>query len=68
VRTAIQHAVQIRRGGINLFRRAANYVGRILNGEKPADLPVRHSTKFDFAIKLTREGARPPCHRLVLAP
>jgi putative tryptophan/tyrosine transport system substrate-binding protein len=36
----------------DLFRQSAEYVDRILKGEKPADIPVRQPTKFEMIVNL----------------
>jgi putative ABC transport system substrate-binding protein len=39
------------------YRQAAAYVSQVLNGVKPADLPIAEPTEFDFIVNLSTASA-----------
>jgi ABC-type uncharacterized transport system substrate-binding protein len=60
----------LRRHVPNLFRRAGDFVDRVLRGTKPAEIPIEQPTKFDLVINVTTAkavGVAVPDNLLALA-
>jgi len=55
---------------VELYKRGADYVTRILRGAKPADLPIEHASRYEFVVNLKTAktlGIRIPQSLLVFA-
>jgi len=52
VRLRVTCTATVGSGESGVYRQIGNYVGRVLNGDKPTDLPVMQPTLFDLVVNL----------------